>query len=70
MLKAPIKIELLGHLCITQGSRVINRFRTYKTGVLLGYLRYRTSSTWLTIALHGINNLAATIQTFWLSGNS
>ncbi len=37
-------------------------------GVLLGYLRYRTNSTWLTIVLHGINNLAATIQTFWLAG--
>jgi membrane protease YdiL (CAAX protease family) len=40
----------------------------FSIGLLLGYLRYRTNSTWLTIVLHGINNLAATIQTFWLTG--
>ena len=40
----------------------------FTIGLLLGYLRYRTNSTGLTIALHGINNLAATIQTLWLSG--
>jgi membrane protease YdiL (CAAX protease family) len=40
----------------------------FSIGLLLGYLRYRTNSTWLTIVLHGINNLAATIQTFWLAG--
>jgi uncharacterized protein len=40
----------------------------FSIGLLLGYLRYRTGSTWLTIVLHGINNLAATIQTFWLAG--
>lgn len=40
MLKAPIKIEFFGRLCITQGTRVIDRFRTYKTGVLLAYLAY------------------------------
>ena len=41
----------------------------FSIGVLLGYLRYRMNSTWLTIVLHGINNLAATIQTFWLAGH-
>src|SRR5258705_6491796 len=40
----------------------------FSIGLLLGYLRYRTGSTWLTIVLHGINNFAATIQTFWLAG--
>ena len=35
-------------------------------GVLLGYVRYRSNSTWLTVVLHGLNNLAATIQTMWL----
>ena len=39
-------------------------------GVLFGYLRYRTGSTWLTVALHGLNNLAATLQTMWLAGGS
>jgi membrane protease YdiL (CAAX protease family) len=42
----------------------------FTIGLLLGYLRYRTGSTWLTIVLHGINNLAATLQTFWLAGSS
>jgi hypothetical protein len=37
-------------------------------GLLLGYLRYRTGSTWLTIVIHGLNNFAATVQTFWLAG--
>ena len=41
----------------------------FSIGLLLGYLRYRTNSTWLTIALHGASNLAATIQTFWLAGS-
>lgn len=36
-------------------------------GLLFGYLRYRTGSTWLTILLHGLNNLAATAQTWWLT---
>jgi membrane protease YdiL (CAAX protease family) len=38
-------------------------------GLLLGYLRYRSESTWLTIVIHGLNNFAATVQTFWLAGN-
>jgi membrane protease YdiL (CAAX protease family) len=37
-------------------------------GLLLGYLRYRSNSTWLTIVIHGLNNFAATVQTFWLAG--
>jgi uncharacterized protein len=41
----------------------------FTIGLLLGYLRYRTGSTWLTIVLHGLNNTAATIQTFWLTGS-
>lgn len=44
--------------------------QVFSIGLLFGYLRYRTNSTWLTIVLHGINNLAATIQTFWLAGSS
>ena len=40
----------------------------FSIGLLLGYLRYRTNSTWLTIFLHGLNNLAAVVQTFWLAG--
>jgi uncharacterized protein len=38
-------------------------------GLLLGYLRYRSGSTWLTIVIHGLNNLAATVQTLWLTGS-
>jgi membrane protease YdiL (CAAX protease family) len=35
---------------------------------LLGYLRYRFQSTWLTIFLHGLNNSAAVTQSIWLAG--
>jgi uncharacterized protein len=41
----------------------------FSIGILLGYLRYRSNSTWLTIVIHGLNNTAATIQTFWLAGS-
>jgi len=41
----------------------------FSIGLLLGYLRYRSNSTWLTIVIHGLNNTAATIQTFWLAGS-
>ena len=40
----------------------------FSIGLLLGYLRYRSNSLWLTIVLHGLNNLAATVQTIWLTG--
>lgn len=39
-------------------------------GLWFGYLRYRSNSTLLTIVLHGLNNLAAVVQTMWIaSGN-
>lgn len=42
----------------------------FSLGVWFGYLRSRTHSTYLTMVLHGLNNLAATAQTMWLaSGN-
>ncbi|WMT71662.1 type II CAAX endopeptidase family protein [Bradyrhizobium sp. Ash2021] len=41
----------------------------FSIGVLLGYLRYRSNSLWLTIVLHGLNNLAATVQSMWLVGS-
>lgn len=44
--------------------------QVFSIGLLLGYLRYRSNSTWLTVILHGLNNLAATIQTIWLANNS
>jgi membrane protease YdiL (CAAX protease family) len=40
----------------------------FSIGLLLGYLRYRSNSTWLTIVLHGLNNLAAVVQTMLLTG--
>ena len=40
--------------------------QVFSIGLLFGYLRYRSNSTWLTIILHGINNLAATLQTIYL----
>lgn len=44
--------------------------QVFAIGLLFGYLRYRSNSTWLTVILHGINNLAATVQTFLLANNS
>jgi len=41
----------------------------FSIGLLLGYLRYRFHSTWLTIIVHGLNNLAAVVQTFLLVGS-
>ena len=40
----------------------------FSIGLLLGYLRYRFHSTWLTVVLHGLNNVAATVQSWWLAG--
>ena len=42
----------------------------FSIGLLLGYLRYRFHSIWLTIFVHGLNNLAATLQTIWLAGST
>ncbi len=42
----------------------------FSIGLLLGYLRYRFHSTWLTIFVHGLNNLAAVVQTIWLAGHA
>jgi CAAX protease family protein len=36
-------------------------------GLLLGFMRWRSNSTWLTIIMHGLNNFAATLQTVWLA---
>lgn len=41
----------------------------FSIGVLLGYLRYRSKSTWLTIILHGLNNLGAVVQTILLTSS-
>jgi uncharacterized protein len=41
----------------------------FSIGILLGYLRYRSNSTWLTIILHGLNNLAAVVQTILLTSS-
>jgi len=43
-------------------------FEVLSIGLLLGYLRYRSNSVWLTIILHGLNNLAAVVQTLLLAG--
>ena len=42
----------------------------FTIGLLLGWLRYRYHSTWLTTFVHGLNNLAATIQTLWIATHS
>jgi uncharacterized protein len=38
-------------------------------GLWLGYMRYRSGSTWLTIALHALNNFGAVVQSIYLAGN-
>jgi membrane protease YdiL (CAAX protease family) len=38
----------------------------FSIGLLLGYLRSRYQSTWLTVIVHGLNNLAAVVQTLVL----
>jgi membrane protease YdiL (CAAX protease family) len=42
----------------------------FSIGLLLGFLRYRFHSTWLTIFVHGLNNLAAVVQSIWLAGHA
>ncbi len=37
-------------------------------GLWFGYIRYRSNSIWLTILLHGLNNLGALAQTIYLAG--
>jgi predicted ATPase/DNA-binding SARP family transcriptional activator len=39
-MEAPWRIELLGWLRATRGEQVVTRFRSQKTGALLGYLAY------------------------------
>jgi uncharacterized protein len=41
----------------------------FSIGLLLGYLRSRYQSTWLTVIVHGLNNLAAVIQTLVLAAS-
>jgi membrane protease YdiL (CAAX protease family) len=41
----------------------------FSIGLLLGYLRYRSNSIWMTIILHGLNNLAAVVQTILLTSS-
>ena len=42
MLAEPWTIQLLGALSARQAGRTVNRFRTYKTGVLFAYLAFYT----------------------------
>jgi membrane protease YdiL (CAAX protease family) len=42
----------------------------FSMGLLFGYVRYRTGSIWVTVFMHGVNNLAATVQTIWLASQS
>ena len=42
----------------------------FSIGLVLGYMRYRSQSIWLTTVLHGLNNLAALIQTVLLAGSN
>jgi membrane protease YdiL (CAAX protease family) len=41
----------------------------FSMGLLFGYMRYRTGSIWVTVVMHALNNLAATLQTIWLANH-
>lgn len=41
----------------------------FSIGLWLGYLRRRSGSTWLTVFVHGANNLLATLQSIWLASH-
>lgn len=41
--------------------------QVFTIGLLFGYLRQRSGSLWLTVYLHGLNNLAATVQTLLIA---
>lgn len=41
----------------------------FSIGLLLGYVRWRSNSTLLTIILHGLNNLGAVVQTILLTAS-
>ena len=43
--------------------------QVFSLGLWFGYLRYRSGSIWLTITLHGLNNLGALAQTIWLASH-
>lgn len=34
-------------------------------GLVLGYLRYRSGSTWMTVIIHGVYNFLASMQALW-----
>jgi len=36
-------------------------------GLWLGYVRYRSGSLWVAILIHGLNNLAAVVQSYYLT---
>lgn len=40
----------------------------FTLGILLGTLRLRSGSTWLTVMLHAVHNLLAVAQVAWLIG--
>ena len=42
----------------------------FSIGLWFGYMRYRSNSLWLTIVLHGLNNLTAVVQTMCLRAGS
>jgi len=74
--QAPFKVPgaiLLSSLVWTGLHLQYDRFffaEVFCIGLWLGYLRYRSNSTWLTIVIHGLNNLGAVLQTLLLAGQS
>ena len=70
-LKPPAGAIVLSSLVWTALHLQYDRYflgQVFTIGLLLGYLRYRFNSIWLTVIVHGLNNLAALAQTILLTG--
>jgi hypothetical protein len=68
----PVGAILLSSLLWTSAHLQYGWFflgEVFSIGLVLGYIRYRSNSLWLTIVLHGLNNLAAVVQTLLLAGS-
>jgi membrane protease YdiL (CAAX protease family) len=64
----PLGAIIMSSLIWTAGHLQYDWFllgEVFSLGLLLGYLRYRSNSIWLTIILHGLNNSVAVGATLW-----
>lgn len=67
----PVGAVLLSSLVWASLHSQYNLFymaQIFALGILLGTLRLRSASTWLTVVLHALNNLVAVAEVAWLIG--